>query len=59
MAEQKDSANVRFHLYKNNEYDNPAYSYKPKQIPQVIKFIKLMCVCKLCGTVQTENMIDP
>ena len=30
MAEQKDSANVRFHLYKNNEYDNPAYSYKPE-----------------------------
>ena len=29
-----------------------------KQISQVIKFIKLMCVCKLCGTVQTENMID-
>lgn len=28
MAEQRDSANVKFHLYKNNEYDNPAYSYK-------------------------------
>ena len=27
---QRDSANARSHLYKNNEYDNPAYSYKPE-----------------------------
>ena len=29
-----------------------------EQISQIIKLIKFMCVCKLSGTVQTENMID-
>lgn len=28
MAEQRDSASARSHLYKNNEYDNPIYSYR-------------------------------
>lgn len=28
MAEQKDSGNPEFHLYKNNGHDNPDCSYK-------------------------------
>lgn len=28
MAEQRDSEDARSHLYKNNGYDNPVYSYR-------------------------------